>query len=74
MAGTAGTRNLGRGPELAVEAQRGTNRLNSGFGFDRLAIGAYADGIHTRKEYAKMQPVRCLTAGQLTIAVATSLG
>jgi hypothetical protein len=27
-----------------------------------LAIGAYADGIHTRKEYANM----------LTIAVATS--
>jgi hypothetical protein len=48
--------------ELAVDTQLGTDRLNSGFGFDRLSIGAYAYGIHTRKEYVKMQLVRCLTA------------
>jgi hypothetical protein len=47
---------------LAVETQLGTDRLNSGFGFDQLSVGAYAYGIHTRKEYVKMQLVRCLTA------------
>jgi hypothetical protein len=53
---------LAQALELAVETQLGTDRLNSGFGFDRLSIGAYAYGVHTRKEYVKMQLVRCLAA------------
>jgi hypothetical protein len=46
----------------AVETQVGSDRLNSGFGFDRLSVGAYAYGIHTRKEYVKMALVRAVNA------------
>ncbi len=53
---------LAQALELAIETQIGTDRLNANFGFDRLSIGAYAYGIHTRKEYVKMQLVRCVTA------------
>jgi len=45
---------------LSLETQLGSDRLNAGFGFDRAAIGAYAYGIHTQKEYVKMQLVRCV--------------
>jgi len=48
--------------ELSIETQIANDRLNSSFGFDRLSIGAYAYGLHTRKEYVKMQLVRCVTA------------
>lgn len=48
--------------ELAIETQLGSDRMNSTFGFDRLAIGAYAYELHTRKEYVKMQLVRCISA------------
>ncbi|MGW6915288.1 hypothetical protein ACWGB8_15940 [Kitasatospora sp. NPDC054939] len=47
---------------LTVETQLGSDRLNTGFGFDRLAVGRYALGVHARKEYIKMQLVRCLSA------------
>ena len=50
---------LGQALELAIATQVGTDRLNSRFGFDRLAVGAFAYGLHTRKEYVKMQLVRC---------------
>jgi len=53
---------LSQALELAIETQIGTDRLNVNFGFDRLSVGAYAYGIHTRKEYVKMQLVRCVTA------------
>lgn len=46
---------------LTIETQLGSDRLNTGFGFDHLAVGAYAYGIYTRKEYVKLQLVRCLT-------------
>jgi hypothetical protein len=45
---------------LTIETQLGSDRLNSGFGFDRAAVGAFAYGIHTQKEYVKMQLVRCI--------------
>lgn len=45
---------------LAIETQLGSDRINATFGFDRLAVGAYAYGINTRKEYVKMQLVRCV--------------
>jgi hypothetical protein len=45
---------------MTIETQLGSDRINSGFGFDRTAIGAYAYGIHTQKEYVKMQLVRCV--------------
>ncbi|MFI0221666.1 hypothetical protein [Streptomyces lydicus] len=47
---------------LTVETQLGSDRLNTGFGFDRLAVGRYALGVHARKEYIKMELVRCLSA------------
>jgi hypothetical protein len=48
--------------QLAIETQLGSDRLNSGFGFDRLSLGTYAYGIHTRKEYVKMALVRTVSA------------
>ena len=47
---------------LSLQTQLGSDRLNTGFGFDRAAVGAYAYayGIHTQKEYVKMQLVRCV--------------
>lgn len=45
---------------MSIETQLGSDRINSGFGFDRTAIGAYAYGLHTQKEYVKMQLVRCV--------------
>lgn len=47
---------------LAVQTQVGSDRINAGFGFDRLAIGAYAYGVETRKQYVKMQLVKTVTA------------
>lgn len=47
---------------LAVETQSGSDRLNTEFGFDRLAVGRYALGVPARKEYIRMQLVRCLSA------------
>src|SRR4051812_1149563 len=47
---------------LAVQTQIGSDRVNAGFGFDRLAIGAYAYGIDTRRQYVKMQLVKTVTA------------
>jgi hypothetical protein len=47
---------------LGIETQLGSDPINAGFGFDRLAVGAYADGIHARKEYVKLQVVRCISA------------
>jgi hypothetical protein len=51
---------LSQALRLAIGTQLGTDRLNAQFGFDRLAVGAYAYGLHTRKEYVKMQLVRCV--------------
>jgi hypothetical protein len=51
---------LSQALRLAIGTQLGTDRLNAQFGFDRLAVGAYAYGLNTRKEYVKMQLVRCV--------------
>ncbi|KUM99062.1 hypothetical protein AQI95_41000 [Streptomyces yokosukanensis] len=47
---------------LAVGTQLGTDRLNTTFGFDRLSIGRYALDRQARKEYIRMELVRCLCA------------
>jgi hypothetical protein len=47
---------------LAIQTQVGSDRVNAGFGFDRLSVGAYAYGIDTRKEYVKMQLVKTVSA------------
>ncbi|MFI2206809.1 hypothetical protein ACH47Z_40070 [Streptomyces sp. NPDC020192] len=47
---------------LAVGTQLGTDRLNTAFGFDRLSIGRYALDLQARKEYIRMELVRCLCA------------
>jgi len=46
----------------AVATQLGSDRMNASFGFDRLAIGAYAHGMDARRAYVKLQLVRALTA------------
>jgi hypothetical protein len=47
---------------LAIQTQVGSDLVNSGFGFDRLSVGAYAYGVDTRKEYVKMQLVKTVSA------------
>ncbi|MFJ8596590.1 hypothetical protein [Streptomyces sp. NPDC093598] len=48
--------------ELGVATQTGSDRLNTPFGFDRLAISAYAHDLPTRKEFLTMELVRCLSS------------
>ncbi|MGD0247103.1 MAG: hypothetical protein ABSB59_43195 [Streptosporangiaceae bacterium] len=55
-----GTGALSQALVLSLETQLGSDRINSGFGFDRAAVGAYAYGVHTQKEYVKLQLVRCV--------------
>jgi hypothetical protein len=45
---------------LSIETQLGSDRINAGFGFDRSAVSTFTYGIHTQKEYVKMQLVRCV--------------
>ncbi|WP_428338693.1 hypothetical protein [Mycobacterium sp.] len=52
---------LSQALQLAVQTQVGSDRINVGFGFDQLSVGAYAYDIHTRKEYVKMQLVKAVT-------------
>ncbi|MFD0277837.1 hypothetical protein ACFVHB_28560 [Kitasatospora sp. NPDC127111] len=47
---------------LAVRTQLGSDPLNTAFGFDRLSVGRYALGLQARKEYIRMELVRCLRA------------
>ncbi|MFL9680284.1 hypothetical protein [Streptomyces sp. KL110A] len=51
---------LGQALELGVSTQTGSDRLNTRFGFDRLAIGTYAHDLPTRKQFLAMELVRCL--------------
>lgn len=60
LAVVTGTDALAQALVLSIETQLGSDRINSDFGFDRAAVGAFAYGIHTRKEYVKMQLVRCV--------------
>jgi hypothetical protein len=60
LAMVTGTAALSQALVLSIETQQGSDRLNAGFGFDRAAVGAYAYGVHTQKEYVKMQLVRCV--------------
>ncbi|MER5961471.1 hypothetical protein [Streptomyces sp. NPDC002057] len=62
LALVAGAEALGQALELGVATQKGSDRLNTLFGFDRLAIGAYADDLLTRKQFLTMELVRCLSS------------
>ncbi|MFD3566002.1 hypothetical protein [Streptomyces sp. NPDC058667] len=53
---------LAQALELAVSTQTGSDRLNVRFGFDALALGAYAHDLPTRKEYITLELVRCLSS------------
>ncbi|WP_327319626.1 hypothetical protein [Streptomyces sp. NBC_01235] len=53
---------LSQALELGVATQTGSDRLNTRFGFDRLAISAYAHDLPTRKEFLTMELVRCLSS------------
>ncbi|MGW6534746.1 hypothetical protein ACWGBV_00720 [Streptomyces sp. NPDC055051] len=48
--------------ELGVATQTGSDRLNTPFGFDRLALSAYAHDLPTRKEFLTMELVRCVSS------------
>ncbi|MFJ5776210.1 hypothetical protein [Streptomyces sp. NPDC093094] len=45
---------------LTVETQLGSDRLHTTFGFDRLAVGRYPMSRLARKEYIRLELVRCL--------------
>lgn len=60
LAMVTGTGALSQALVLSLLTQLGSDRLNTAFGFDRTAVGAYTYGIHTQKEYVKMQLVRCV--------------
>ncbi|MEW1913742.1 hypothetical protein AB0442_35845 [Kitasatospora sp. NPDC085895] len=62
LAGNQGPEALLQALLLAVETQLGTDRLNTTFGFDHLALGRYALEAPARKEYIRMELVRCLSA------------
>ncbi|MEU1471683.1 hypothetical protein ABZ434_26115 [Streptomyces sp. NPDC005761] len=62
LALVAGAEALGQALELSVATQVGSDPLNIRFGFDRLAVGAYADDLPTRKEHVTMELVRCLSS------------
>ncbi|MDQ0000093.1 MULTISPECIES: hypothetical protein [Pseudarthrobacter] len=62
LATVRGADTLAQALEGAVETQLGSDRLNVGFGFDRLAIGAFAHGVDSRRVYVKMQLVRTMSA------------
>ena len=62
LAMVVGSQALLQALESGVATQLGSDRVNIRFGFDRLSIGAYAHGLPTRKEYIKMELVRCLSS------------
>ncbi|RSS41928.1 hypothetical protein [Streptomyces sp. WAC08241] len=62
LALVVGAEALRQALELGVATQRGSDRLNTPFGFDRLALGAYAHDLPTRKEFLTMELVRCLSS------------
>jgi hypothetical protein len=45
---------------LSIETQLASDHINTGFGFDRAAVGTYAYGISTQKEHVRMELVRCV--------------
>ncbi|MFE7509892.1 hypothetical protein [Streptomyces sp. NPDC057540] len=62
LALVAGADALSQALELGVATQKGSDRLNTVFGFDRLAIGVYAEDLPTRKQFLTMELVRCLSS------------
>ncbi|MFF8605519.1 hypothetical protein ACF06X_06235 [Streptomyces sp. NPDC015346] len=62
LALVVGAEALRQALELGVATQTGSDRLNTLFGFDRLAISAYAHDLPTRKEFLTMELVRCLSS------------
>lgn len=62
LAMVEGQRALDQALTLAVETQLGSDPLNVTFGFDQLVVGGNPYGVHTRKEYIKLQLVRAVAA------------
>ena len=57
-----GQRALNQALSLAVETQLGSDPINVTFGFEQLVVGGGAYGVHTRKEYIKLQLVRAVAS------------
>ena len=51
---------------LALETQLGSDPMHAGYGLDATALGAQAYGVRSRKEYLKLQLVRCI-AGDMRV-------
>lgn len=60
LAPVTGTGALAQALILTIQTQLGSDPLNSLFGFDRASIGTFAYGLHTQKEYVRMQLVACV--------------
>jgi hypothetical protein len=45
---------------LALETQLGSDPMHAAYGLDATALGAQAYGVRSRKEYLKLQVVRCV--------------
>jgi hypothetical protein len=53
---------LAQALRLVLETQLGSDPLNTEYGFDSVAIGALGYGLHTRKEFVRLQLVRTIAA------------
>jgi hypothetical protein len=45
---------------LALETQLGSDPMHAGYGLDATALGAGGYGLRSRREYLKLQLVRCI--------------
>jgi hypothetical protein len=62
LAGVRGERALAQALRLTIETQLGSDLINTGYGFDAVALGALAYGLQTRREFVKLQLVRTIAA------------
>jgi hypothetical protein len=62
LAAVRGVPALAQALRLTLETQLGSDVINTAHGFDAVAIGAGGFGLHTRKEFVKLQLVRAIAA------------
>jgi hypothetical protein len=62
LAELTGVDALGQTLTLALETQLGSDPMHAGYGLDATALGAHAYGVRSRKEYLKLQLVRCIAS------------
>ena len=62
FAAVRGERALAQSLRLTLETQLGSDLINTGYGFDVVALGAAAYGLQTRREFVKLQFVRTIAA------------